>query len=487
MRYCPHCGGEVSDTAKACGHCGRWLPQEAEQAPESVALPPSEGPAPAATSDEDNPPVQAPAVPASWEIEVPEPVSEQATPAMEALATDRPVAAAAGEAPSPPFEPAPAAAAAAEAASEAPPPDMPAPIAALREQSPKTKMPGWVWAIVGAFAVLVIAAALVVSGVLDRPAAPDPQPAAVAPTAVPAPTDAQPARSAEAQARYEAGRDLLDAGLAEAAYEAFDEAVALDPENPSYLRWRGNAALEVGDVDSAESDYSLALDLNLDDFFALANLAELHRSAFGDLEKALSFADRAIALDPDAAWPYVARAWVHRDGGNLESAVSDYSRAIQIEPEAWILAERCDAYTWLGSFDAALSDCNRAVVMEPDHAWYIFLRGQVYFEQGDLGRAITEYGEALEREPDQPIYTYERARAYNDMGDHEAALEDGDACVALASEEAWCYWHRGWAFDGLGDTDLAVEDFATYLDLIGEYDCVDCQEHAREYVANHGE
>jgi hypothetical protein len=28
MKYCRYCGGEVSDTARACGHCGRWLAKE---------------------------------------------------------------------------------------------------------------------------------------------------------------------------------------------------------------------------------------------------------------------------------------------------------------------------------------------------------------------------------------------------------------------------------------------------------------------------
>ena len=26
---CPHCGGEVSANARACGHCGRWLTEQA--------------------------------------------------------------------------------------------------------------------------------------------------------------------------------------------------------------------------------------------------------------------------------------------------------------------------------------------------------------------------------------------------------------------------------------------------------------------------
>jgi hypothetical protein len=46
MRYCRYCGGEVSDAAKACGHCGRWLVAEpaSRPGPEPVApKPPAKG------------------------------------------------------------------------------------------------------------------------------------------------------------------------------------------------------------------------------------------------------------------------------------------------------------------------------------------------------------------------------------------------------------------------------------------------------------
>jgi hypothetical protein len=46
MKRCPYCGADVSDTAKACGHCGRWLP--AEPQPEGVAPPVPAAPPPLA-------------------------------------------------------------------------------------------------------------------------------------------------------------------------------------------------------------------------------------------------------------------------------------------------------------------------------------------------------------------------------------------------------------------------------------------------------
>jgi hypothetical protein len=40
MKYCRYCGGEVSDNAKACGHCGRWLVAEADVPPAAEPVAP---------------------------------------------------------------------------------------------------------------------------------------------------------------------------------------------------------------------------------------------------------------------------------------------------------------------------------------------------------------------------------------------------------------------------------------------------------------
>lgn len=96
---CPHCGNQVPDTARACGHCGQWLDTAPTRrglpgwvwgivvlvvvagvllATGMLSLPGRQGPAPHATSAPvpastlPPPPTQPPAVPEATEPPPPE-------------------------------------------------------------------------------------------------------------------------------------------------------------------------------------------------------------------------------------------------------------------------------------------------------------------------------------------------------------------------------------------------------------------------------
>jgi hypothetical protein len=139
MRYCRYCGGEVSDTAKACGHCGRWLCSEPATAPPDV---------PKERRQVQSASVVSPSV----EPVSPEPPSAERGDAQPAAAVEP------GEA--------------------APPvkrdvrPEPPAPSAVERPvsaQKPIRSMPPWVWGLAAVVVILVAGAALAASGALGLP------------------------------------------------------------------------------------------------------------------------------------------------------------------------------------------------------------------------------------------------------------------------------------------------------------------------------
>ncbi len=139
MKYCRYCGGEVSDTARACGHCGRWLASEPATPPPDV---PKEGRQVEAES------VVSPSV---------QPVSPEPPP------TERrkvqPAAA---------VEPV-----------EVPPqvkrdvraePPAPSPVERLvSARKPRRSMPLWVWGLGAVVIILIAGAALAASGALGLP------------------------------------------------------------------------------------------------------------------------------------------------------------------------------------------------------------------------------------------------------------------------------------------------------------------------------
>jgi len=137
MKFCRYCGGEVSDTAKACGHCGRWL------AVEPTSPPPGE-------------------VPADAERTEPQPV----VPSEERISSE-PGALAPVPPPSPPEPEQVVRAPGATDEGVLGPPALSG--AAASSPEPKRHIPAWAWGLGAVVIVLVVGTALVVNGAVGLP------------------------------------------------------------------------------------------------------------------------------------------------------------------------------------------------------------------------------------------------------------------------------------------------------------------------------
>lgn len=79
----------------------------------------------------------------------------------------------------------------------------------------------------------------------------------------------------------------------------------------------------------------------------------------GDSDQALQDANDAIAVLPDDG-AYLMRGHVHRNRGDLEACLRDYSRAVQLDPDPSdllaLLEHRADVYETLGRLEEAQAD-----------------------------------------------------------------------------------------------------------------------------------
>jgi tetratricopeptide (TPR) repeat protein len=89
----------------------------------------------------------------------------------------------------------------------------------------------------------------------------------------------------------------------------------------------------------------------------------------GKYKDAISDYSRAIRMNPDYIRAYSNRGATYAELGNYEDAISDYSRAIRIDPDfsARPYYNRGIAYSTLKNYKAAISDYSRAIRMNPDY------------------------------------------------------------------------------------------------------------------------
>lgn len=169
------------------------------------------------------------------------------------------------------------------------------------------KRPGWVWTTLASLLLLSLNLAML-PACAQNSAGPPPAASGATPAAVPA----QPG-SANAEGYFQQGNDLVKQGQLEAAVEAYQNAIELDPNYQAVYANLGVVYYQLEQLDLAAQQYEKALELNPEDGEVTYNLGALNLQRAlisGDepdpqlLAQAVSQLEQALALNPNLAEPY---------------------------------------------------------------------------------------------------------------------------------------------------------------------------------------
>lgn len=161
------------------------------------------------------------------------------------------------------------------------------------------------------------------------------------------------------QAHHYRGMALAEKGHHQKALEAFDRALALDEAfAPGWLN-RALVYQKLGQMPEAISDYEAYLGFdsgNRQVYLTLGRLLHQQKRS----EEAMSWLDRAIVFFPDYTKAYFNRAVLHFGARNMDRAVSDLTRVIELEPSGSAYYRRGLAYQERGDRNQALADFLKA-------------------------------------------------------------------------------------------------------------------------------
>ena len=152
----------------------------------------------------------------------------------------------------------------------------------------------------------------------------------------------------------ERGRGLLRIKRYEEAVRACDDALGFAPDRPAAHAVRARALLAIGQYDEAEQAFDRYVRNGGDaapDVFRGRGLA---RMKLGKYPEAAEDYTRALEIAPDADL-YQHRGWAHFFSDAWKLALRDFSKAIELDPNAG------DAYTGRGLARVMLGDCRGAV------------------------------------------------------------------------------------------------------------------------------
>ena len=170
---------------------------------------------------------------------------------------------------------------------------------------------------------------------------------------------------------------------------------------------------------------------------------------------------------PGDARHLVARALSEIPRGELDQAIEDTTRAIELEPalvDAWIV--RASARRLEEDLDGALADATRAIELDPRRADGWKLRGSVRGKNHDYRGSASDLDRALELDPRDTNALGDRAKARYFTGNAPGALADATRAIELDPGFGMAWAMRGDLRARAEDFEGAIEDATRAIDLV---------------------
>jgi tetratricopeptide (TPR) repeat protein len=285
------------------------------------------------------------------------------------------------------------------------------------------------------------------------------------------------------------GKDFMTKRKLGEAVEEFQKAVAAKKNNKEAYFNLGLAYFEQQDFDNAISAYDQAIALDGDYGLAYLNRGRAYRNkddadslnkAFADYDQAFRLLDRPDNPDKsELAKAYNFRGYANYKRGNIEDALKDCRRAIELDPKY------ADAFDSLGSvylekkdYSNAIDNYNKAKTLNPSYIVAYANLGKTYFLMNETDRALKQLTEAIDlfRSLDQTARRkdayaealYYQGCTYARKGDQKTAVADFDEAISLNDRNVDAYFQRALMHEELHDKEKAMTDYRRVLDLTKE-------------------
>jgi tetratricopeptide (TPR) repeat protein len=252
------------------------------------------------------------------------------------------------------------------------------------------------------------------------------------------------------------------------------EQAGVDSETPSAEQW--GQRLQVT-VSGADHDWVGFLTLLVQDAGlpthrqaeALRARGRLHRQA-GRYEVAITDFERALELQPDHFRSLAGRGETYRLMGRYDQALADFTRAIDLDPtDIWAIGDRGQTYRAMERYDEALADFTKAIDLDPTDAWAIASRGATYQAMERYDEALADLIRAIDLDPTDAWAIAHRGQTYRLMGRYDQALADFTRAIDLDPTYAWAIGDRGETYRLMGRYDQALADFTRAIDFDPTY------------------
>jgi adenylate cyclase len=219
---------------------------------------------------------------------------------------------------------------------------------------------------------------------------------------------------------------VLEKSASEDALLFLDQALAIEPEYPLALSLAGWCYAQrsvynwTDDIDSARGNAlkhaEKAAELGSDDPLILAVLGAVH-CFLRNNGTARVLLERAVVLDPNAAWAWSRLGWVENYCDRPEQAVTHFERALRLSP---LDPMNFNNYVGLGSanevaerYDAAIAFYRRALQERPHAEWIVRNLVSALAGAGRMDEAAVEFRQLMAAYPGLTVTKFKEAMVFS--------------------------------------------------------------------------
>ncbi|KAL4649147.1 tetratricopeptide repeat protein 13 isoform X1 [Arapaima gigas] len=175
--------------------------------------------------------------------------------------------------------------------------------------------------------------------------------------------------------------------------------------------------------------------------------------------------NRVIALKPSHPEVYEQRAEILSPLGRISEALSDLSKAIQLQPSARLYRHRGTLLFISEDYIAAMEDFQESLDLKKNQPIAMLYKGLTFFHRGMLKEAIETFKEALTLKSDFIDAYKSLGQAYRELGDFEAAMESFRKALLLDQNHIQSLQLRGMMLYHHGSLQEAIGSFKRCLQL----------------------
>lgn len=266
-------------------------------------------------------------------------------------------------------------------------------------------------------------------------------------------------------AYHNKGLALKFQGKNEEAIVQYNKAISLDKNSYVVYADKIRAQLAIKKTDEAKATAeNLKKEFpNVPDSYIIAFI---YHALIGDTQNALKELDNAVNADPKDDKALDHRGRYKEEIGDDKGAVADFNKLISMKPgKAEYYYNRSSANYDLKNYDAVISDCKNAIVIDENFYKAYTMLGDVYDTYGDKAKSIANYEKAISIRPNKEYAYNELGKIYYLQKDYKNALHAFNRILEKKPNVVSSLEYRADCNYKLLNYKAAIEDYTKLISL----------------------